>query len=171
TTIPSGVFEAKFAGALRGAPIEMVRCETVDLEVPAWCEWVLEGEILPGQEELDGPHGNYLGYYDPEFHLPLFKVNCLTRRKDPMMWFTYEMMPPFDHAYIAEAQISAEIMAEIMPRFPHVKDLAIHPVGWGNIYVFQLSVDGANKPAYEYGRFVIHACWGSTSRWARQAKY
>jgi UbiD family decarboxylase len=171
TTLPTGQFEASFAGALRGAPIEMVKCETVDLEVPAWSEWVLEGELLPGTEELDGPHGNYLGYYDPEFGLPLMKVNCITRRKDPMMWMTYEMMPPFDHAFLAEAQIKAEIMAEIMPRFPHVHDLAIHPVGWGNIYVVQLSVDGADKPAYEYGRFVIHAVWGSTSRWARQAKY
>ncbi len=171
TTIPTGRYEAAFAGALRGAAVEMVRCETVDLEVPAWCEWVLEGEILPGREELDGPHGNYLGYYDPEFALPLMRVNCISRRKDPMLWCTYEMMPPFDHAYIAEAQITSEIMAEIVPRFPHVQDLAIHPVGWGNIYVVQLSVDGADKPAYEYGRFVIHAVWGSTSRWARQAKY
>ena len=56
----------------------MVKCETVDLEVPASCEWVLEGEILPGREEIDGPHGNYLGYYDPEFALPLMRVNCIT---------------------------------------------------------------------------------------------
>lgn len=171
TTVPSGKWEAAFAGALRGAPVELVKCETVDLEVPASCEWVIEGEILPGTEEVDGPHGNYLGYYDPEFMLPLLKVNCITRKRETMLWSTYEMMPPFDHAYIAEAQITAEIMAEIMPRFPHVQDLAIHPVGWGNVYVVQLSVDGANKPAYEYGRFVIHAVWGSTSRWARQAKW
>jgi 4-hydroxy-3-polyprenylbenzoate decarboxylase len=170
-TIPVDRYEVAFAGALRGAPIELVKCETVDLEVPAWSDWVVEGEILLDREEDDGPHGNFLGYYDPAFSLPLMKVNCITRRKDPMMWFTYEMMPPFDHAYLADIQIATEILSEIMPRFPHVKDLAIHPLGWGNIYILQLSVDGADKPQQEYGRFVIHAVWGSMSRWARQAKY
>ena len=170
-TIPIDRYEVPYAGALRGAPIELVKCETVDLEIPAWSDWVVEGEILLDQEEDDGPHGNFLGYYDPEFSLPLMKVNCITRKRDTMMWFTYEMMPPFDHAYIADVQIATEILSEIMPRFPHVQDLAIHPLGWGNIYVLQLSVDGADKPQQEYARFVIHAVWGSMSRWARQAKY
>jgi UbiD family decarboxylase len=170
-SLPVGVSEIPYAGALRGAPIEMVKCETVDIEVPATSEWVLEGEILLDREELDGPHGNFLGYYDPEFLLPLMRVDCITRRRDPMMWFTYEMMPPFDHAYLAAVQIGAELLAEMQPRFPYVQDLAIHPVGWGNVYVVQLSVDGAEKPQQEYGRFVIHAVWGSMSRWARQAKY
>ena len=67
----------------------------------------------------------------PSFSLPLMKVNCITRKRDTMMWFTYEMMPPFDHAYIADVQIATEILSEIMPRFPHVQDLAIHPLGWG----------------------------------------
>ena len=172
TSLPTGQFEAAFAGALRnGKPVEMVKCETVDLEVPTGAEWVLEGEILPGRDELDGPHGNYFGYYDPAFTLPLMKVNCITRRKDAMIYFTYEMKPPFDHAYVADLHITAELMSELRPRFPEVKDLAIHPLGWGNIYVVQLSVDGADKPAFEYGRFIIHAVWGSGGRWARMAKF
>lgn len=171
TSIPTGKFEAAFAGALRnGHPVEMVKCETVDLEVPTGAEWIIEGEILPNRQEFDGPHGNYFGYYDPAFTLPLMKVNCITRRKDAMIYFTYEMKPPFDHAYVADLQISAELMGELQPRFPEVKELAIHPLGWGNIYVLQLSVDGAQKPAFEYGRFVIHAVWGSGGRWARMAK-
>ena len=172
TSLATGRFEALFAGALRGGkPVEMVKCETVDLEVPTAAEWILEGEILPGKEELDGPHGNYFGYYDPIFTLPLTKVNCITRRKDAMMYFTYEMKPPFDHAYVADLHITAELMAELQPRFPEVENLAIHPLGWGNIYVVQLSVDGADKPAFEYGRFIIHAVWGSGGRWARMAKF
>ena len=72
----------KFAltGAVRGKPVELVKCETVDLYVPATAEYIVEGELLvPPREEIDGPHGNFLGYYDPQFVLPLTKVKCITR--------------------------------------------------------------------------------------------
>lgn len=82
TSMPSGVDEFTLAGALRKEPLQLVRCETVDLEVPASAEIILEGEVLAGVREPEGPFGDFMQYYVPVMENHVFKVRAITRRKD-----------------------------------------------------------------------------------------
>ncbi len=83
--LPYGVSETGFAGAVMKSPVEMVKCKTVDLEVPAGAEIVVEGEIGPPYERGDdGPWPEYLGYLGMEVHPPIVNVTCLTYRNDPI---------------------------------------------------------------------------------------
>lgn len=167
TGLPYGVDEFMFAGGLRGSSVELVRCETVDLEVPAHAEWVIEGELVPGEPVAIGPHGNPGGYYDKVLWLPELRVNCITRRHDPLWYTTQEMTPPFDHVYIAMLPIEAEVLSDLKRKIPEVKDVAVSP----NLsVVVQLNVDAADKPHSEFGKYVLHAVWGSAGRWGRTAK-
>jgi UbiD family decarboxylase len=143
--------EAAFAGGLRGEAVELVKCETVDLEVPATAEWVLEGEVIHEESEPIGWHSNPVGYYD----------------RNPLWYATMEMVPPFDHDYLGLLPVEGEVFADLKRKIPEVKDVAVTP---NMTYVVQLSVDGAQKPHPEFGKYVLHAVWGSAGRWGRTAK-
>lgn len=91
TKIPTAESEFEFAGALRGGePVELVKCETVDLEVPAGAEIVLEGEISINERRLEGPYGEWMGYFEEPMMLPVFNVKCITHRKNPLYPMTTE---------------------------------------------------------------------------------
>lgn len=79
------VDELDIAGALCGEPIELVKCKTIDMEVPAYAEVVLEGYIMPGELEDEGPFGDFMEFYIPVMKNHLFHINCVTTRKDPMI--------------------------------------------------------------------------------------
>jgi 3-polyprenyl-4-hydroxybenzoate decarboxylase len=162
-----GTDEVELAGGLRGAPVEMVRCETVDLEVPATAEWVLEGEVIHEEVEAIGWHSNPVGYYDRVQVFPMVRVRCITHRQNPLWHATMEMVPPFDHNYIALLPVEAEVLADLRKKIPEVHDVAVTP---NMCYIVQLSVDGWRKPHNEFGKYVIHAVWGSAGRWGRTAK-
>ena len=101
---PSGVDEFELAGGLAGAPIELVKCETVDLEVPADAEIVLEGELLPtGWTEDEGRFGDFTGFVGPIKFNPIFRVHAITHRKDPVFYslhmpdeVDYVVAPPLE---------------------------------------------------------------------------
>jgi 4-hydroxy-3-polyprenylbenzoate decarboxylase len=159
-------------GAVRGKPLELVKCENSDLYVPASAEYVLEGQlIVPPREEPDGPHGNFLGYYDPAFILPLIKINTITRRRQPIWYNVYEMWPPFDHGYVGVTFIAVEILAELQRKLPQVKDVVVHGGTWLPFVVVQLSCDRDEKPFHWFGRHVIHAVWSAAGRFPRMMKY
>jgi 4-hydroxy-3-polyprenylbenzoate decarboxylase len=167
TSVPNDADEYDFAGALRGAPLDIVRCETVDLEVPATAEWIIEGEILPGEQEAVGWHSNPIGYYDRVHTLPIMRVSCLTHRHDPRWYATVEMVPPFDHLYIGLMPFEGELLSDLRRKIPEVEDVVVTP---NMAYVIQLNVDGGRKPHPEFGKYVLHAVWGAAGRWARTAK-
>jgi 3-polyprenyl-4-hydroxybenzoate decarboxylase len=168
TGIPFGMDEYDYAGGLRGAPVDLVKCETVDLEVPATAEYVIEGVFRPDvPTDIIGWHSNSVGYYDKYQIFPIFDVTCITHRKDPMWYGTIEMMPPFDHNYMALIPVEGELLADLQRKIPEVKDAVVTP---NMTYVIQLSVDGANKPHPEFGKYVLHAVWGAAGRWPRTAK-
>jgi 4-hydroxy-3-polyprenylbenzoate decarboxylase len=81
--LPEEIDEMMFAGFLRGKPVETVRCETVDVHVPADCEYVIEGTIDPNESRPEGPFGDHTGYYTPIENYPVFHVKCITQRKKP----------------------------------------------------------------------------------------
>lgn len=167
TGLPYGTNEFEFAGGLRGASVDVVKCETVDLEVPATAEYVIEGILTSEQLEPIGWHSNVAGYYDKVQTFPLMEVKCITHRKNPMWYATMEMVPPFDHNYIGMLPIEGEILSDLQQKIPEVKDVVVTPA---MTCIVQLKVDGANKPHAEFGKYVLHAVWGASGRWGRTCK-
>ena len=90
SAVPSGVCEYDILGGLRGEPIRLVRCETNNVLVPADAEIVIEGEIRPGERIDEGPFGEYTGYTHGRNMSPVFRVNCITHRKNPIISFVTE---------------------------------------------------------------------------------
>ena len=76
--------ELTFAGGLMGEPIELVKCVSIDVAVPATSEIVLEGEMVAGERHLEGPFGEYPGYYNPVRELPIFRLKAITHRRNPV---------------------------------------------------------------------------------------
>jgi 4-hydroxy-3-polyprenylbenzoate decarboxylase len=100
---PPDVEEYVIAGFLRGAPVELVKCETVDLEVPASSEIVLEGYVNLDELRTEGPFGDHTGFYSLEDLYPVFHVRCISHRKDPIYATTIVGKPPMEDAYMGKA--------------------------------------------------------------------
>lgn len=103
TPVPDQIGEFHFAGLLRKKPVELVRCRTVDLEVPAASEIVIEGEIRPGEMADEGPHGDHTGFYNSVEPFPIFHITCITHRRDPIYLTTTTGRPPREDAVVGLA--------------------------------------------------------------------
>jgi len=100
---PPEIEEYLIAGFLRGAPVDLVKCETVDLEVPASAEIVLEGHVHLDELRSEGPFGDHTGFYSLEDLYPVFHLTCITHRKDPVYATTIVGKPPQEDAYMGKA--------------------------------------------------------------------
>ncbi len=100
---PPDIEEYLIAGFLRAAPVELVKCETVDLEVPATSEIVLEGYVNLDELRTEGPFGDHTGFYSLADLYPVFHVQCITHRKDPIYATTIVGKPPMEDAYMGKA--------------------------------------------------------------------
>ena len=100
---PPDVEEFIVAGFLRQKPVELVKCEAVDLEVPAHAEYVLEGYVNLDELRPEGPFGDHTGFYTPEDLYPVFHCTCVTHRKDPIYATTIVGKPPMEDAYMGKA--------------------------------------------------------------------
>jgi 4-hydroxy-3-polyprenylbenzoate decarboxylase len=103
TPIPVDLSEWLFAGLYGGSGVHLAKCKTVDLEVPADSEFVLEGTITPGEVLPDGPFGDHMGYYGGVEDSPLIRFHCMTHRKDPIYLTTFSGRPPKEEAMMAIA--------------------------------------------------------------------
>jgi 4-hydroxy-3-polyprenylbenzoate decarboxylase len=101
--LPPEIDEFLFAGWLRGKPVELVKCETSDLEVPADADIVLEGVIDPAERRAEGPFGDHTGYYTLEEPFPVFHLKCLTRRRNAIYPSTIVGRPPMEDAWLGKA--------------------------------------------------------------------
>lgn len=117
TPIPVDLSEWLFAGLYGGRGVKLAKCKTVDLEVPADSEFVLEGTITPGEEAIDGPFGDHMGYYNQSKSCPLIRFNCMTHRKDPIYLTTFSGRPPKEEAMMAIAlnRIYTPILRQQVP--------------------------------------------------------
>lgn len=117
TPIPVDLSEWLFAGLYGGKGITLARCKTVDLEVPADSEFVLEGRITPGEVLPDGPFGDHMGYYGGVEDSPLVRFHCLTHRRDPIYLTTFSGCPPKEEAMMAIAlnRIYTPILRQQIP--------------------------------------------------------
>ncbi len=125
---PLGIDEMGRAGSLRGAPVEMVSCRRVPLEVPAHAEIVLEGEIRPEDLGEEGPFGEFTGYYGGErAKRPIFRILCVTRRRQPIDVGSYVGRPPQEDALLLAMNAEMEILRQCP--LPGLREVYVHPYG------------------------------------------
>lgn len=103
TPIPVDLSEWLFAGLYGGSGVHLSRCKTLNLDVPAESEIILEGTVTPGETIEDGPFGDHMGYYGERTTAPLIRVHCVTHRKNPIYLTTFSGRPPREEALIAIA--------------------------------------------------------------------
>lgn len=119
---PPEVEEFLIAGFLRQRPVELVKCETVDLEVPAHAEIVLEGYVDIGELRREGPFGDHTGFYTMEEDYPVFHITCVTHRRDPIYSATIVGKPPMEDAWMGKAveRIFLPLMRMTLPEIVDV---------------------------------------------------
>ena len=155
TPLPDGLDEILFSGFLRKKSVELVRCETNELEVPADCDFVLEGYVDANKFCKEGPFGDHTGYYTPEDDYPVFQLTAITHRRDPIYPATIVGVPPMEDYYIGEA-----IMRIFLPvfrlNFPEIVEMHLPAEGVLNNWVI-VSI----KKQYPWHAFKIcHGLWG-----------
>jgi len=128
TPVPDSLSEYAFAGLLRGSRTEVVKCRTIDLQVPASAEFVLEGHIHPGEEALEGPFGDHTGYYNEQERFPVFTIDCITHRDAPIYHSTYTGRPP-DEPAVLGAALNEVFVPILRKQFPEITDFYLPPEG------------------------------------------
>jgi len=128
TPVPDALSEYGFAGLLRGAKTEVVKCLTHDLQVPASAEIVLEGFIHPGETALEGPFGDHTGYYNEVEHFPVFTIERITQRENPIYHSTYTGRPPDEPAVLGVA-LNEVFVPILQKQFPEITDFYLPPEG------------------------------------------
>ena len=153
--LPEGMDEMMAAGFLRNAPVEMVRCRTVDLEVPASAEIVLEGTVRRGETRTEGPFGDHTGFYSLPGEYPVFRVRCVTHRRDPIYHATVVGRPPMEDAWMGRA-IERIFLSPMRKAFPEIVDVHLPFEG-----VFHNLMLVSIRKAYPgHARKVMHGLWG-----------
>jgi 4-hydroxy-3-polyprenylbenzoate decarboxylase len=153
--LPPGVDEVVFAGWLRGSGVEMVRCRTIDLEVPAQAEIVLEGWVDPREQRREGPFGDHTGYYSLARDYPVLHLTAVTRRARPMYPTTIVGRPPQEDYWLGKAT-ERLFLPIIRLMLPEVVDLNMPAEG-----VFHNLVVVAIRKRYPgQARKVMTALWG-----------
>lgn len=156
--LPEGIDEYLLAGFLRGKPVELVKCFTQDLMVPADCDFVIEGYVQKSEEKfLEGPFGDHTGFYSLEDLYPKFHVTCITHRFDAIYPATVVGIPPMEDKYIQEATEKIFLSPIKLAIAPEVEDLFLPEEGVGhNFAIARISKQ------YEGQAFkVAHALWGA----------
>ncbi|MGH8620904.1 MAG: 4-hydroxy-3-polyprenylbenzoate decarboxylase [Burkholderiales bacterium] len=128
TPVPDTLSEYQFAGLLRGSRTEIVKCLGHDLQVPAAAEIVLEGWIHPGETALEGPFGDHTGYYNEQERFPVFTIDRLTSRRDPVYHSTYTGKPPDEPAMLGLA-LNEVFVPLLVRQFPEIADFYLPPEG------------------------------------------
>ncbi|HNB90615.1 MAG TPA: UbiD family decarboxylase, partial [Plasticicumulans sp.] len=119
TPVPDTLSEYAFAGLLRGAKTELARCLGCDLQVPASAEFVLEGHIAPGDTAPEGPFGDHTGYYNEVAEFPVFTIERITHRREPIYHSTYTGRPPDEPAILGVA-LNEVFVPILQKQFPEI---------------------------------------------------
>ena len=112
-TMPTGMQEMKVAGGLAGGPIEMVKCLTSDIVVPANAEIIIEGEIAPGERDKEGPFGENLGFMSQITDKPVARITAITHRKDAIYYGMTSQMPPSESTFL-QSNSTAGLISKIL---------------------------------------------------------
>jgi 4-hydroxy-3-polyprenylbenzoate decarboxylase len=153
--LPPGMDEFVFSGFLRREPLEIVKCQTVDLEVPAQSEIVLEGYVNPEEQRIEGPFGDHTGYYSLADLYPVFHLTCITRRQNPIYATTIVGRPPMEDYFMGKAteRIFLPLVRTVLPE---VVDMNMPAEG-----VFHnLLIVSVRKEFPDHPRKVMYGIWG-----------
>ena len=153
--LPPGIEELLFAGFLNGGGVSLVKCRTIDLEVPANSEIVIEGYVDPGEKLLEGPFGDHTGFYSLADDFPVFHLTCITHRKKPIYHTTVVGIPPMEDYYLGKA--SERIFLPLIRKtLPEIVDMSFPAAGiFHNIVI--ISID---KRYPGHARKIMNAVWG-----------
>jgi len=154
TPVPDALSEYQFAGLLRGAKTELVKCIGSDLQVPARAEIVLEGHIEAGDTALEGPFGDHTGYYNEQDRFPVFTLERITRRREPIYHSTYTGKPPDEPAVLGVA-LNEVFVPLLQKQFPEIVDFHLPPEGCS----YRLSVVSIRKQFPGHARRVMFGVW------------
>ena len=149
-----GVDEFHIAGALKGEPVEMVKCKTIDIEVPASSEFVFEGYVYPTERAIEGGFGEYTGYYGEARENPVFVITTVTHRKNPLYLGTREQWYPSESAFCVGKSSQAEAFKTLKTLVPGLLDLRCD--------VTYEAIAKIDKLFMGHPQQVIDAIWGAT---------
>jgi 4-hydroxy-3-polyprenylbenzoate decarboxylase len=153
--LPESIDEMLFAGFLRREPVEMVKCITSDIEVPANSELVIEGFLQPGEERMEGPFGDHTGFYSAADNYPVFHVTCITRRRDMIYPATIVGKPPMEDCYMGKST-ERIFLPLLRVDFPEIRDMNLPMEG-----VFHNAALISIKKSYPgHAKKIIHGLWG-----------
>ncbi len=153
--LPPEIDEFLLAGFLREKAIDIVRCKTVNIEVPAEAEFVVEGYIDPDERKTEGPFGDHTGFYSPVDEYPVFHVTCITHRKNAIYPTTIVGPPPMEDCYLAK--VTERIFLPLIKMIvPEIVDMNLPMEG-----VFHNCAIVSIKKSYPMqAQKVMHALWG-----------
>ncbi|MDR2452418.1 MAG: 4-hydroxy-3-polyprenylbenzoate decarboxylase [Candidatus Accumulibacter sp.] len=159
TPVPDTLSEYQFAGLLRGARSEVARClgerqAGADLRVPARAEIVLEGTVDPEEMAVEGPYGDHTGYYNERAVFPVFTVERIAMRKNPIYHSTYTGRPPDEPAILAVA-LNEVFVPLLQKQFPEIVDFYLPPEGCS----YRLAVVSMRKEFPGHARRVMFGIW------------
>ncbi|MGZ5484301.1 MAG: menaquinone biosynthesis decarboxylase [Nitrososphaeraceae archaeon] len=153
--VPEGMDKFFFSGIVRKKGVKLVKCKTVDLEIPANSEIVLEGYVDPNEMRIEGPFGDHTGFYTPPEPYPTFNLTCMMRRKNPIYLTTVVGKPVLEDAYIGKV-IEQSFLPLIQMFQPEVVDFSMPASGW-----FQgLGVISIKKRYPGQAKKVMMGLWG-----------
>ncbi len=154
TPVPDTLSEYAFAGLLRGGKTEVVKARLSDLHVPASAEIVLEGYLHPGETAPEGPFGDHTGYYNEVETFPVFTIECVTERADPIYHSTYTGRPPDEPAVLGVA-LNEVFVPILQKQFPEITDFYLPPEGCS----YRLAVISMRKQYPGHAKRVMLGLW------------
>ena len=154
TPVPDTLSEYQFAGLLRGSRTELVKCIGSDLQVPASAEIVLEGHIHPNDMALEGPYGDHTGYYNEQDSFPVFTIDRITMRENPVYHSTYTGKPPDEPAILGVA-LNEVFVPILQKQFPEIVDFYLPPEGCS----YRMAVISIKKQYPGHAKRVMMGCW------------
>jgi len=153
--LPDGLDEILFAGFARKKSVELVRAVTVDIDVPADADFVLEGYVMPGEVRPEGPFGDHTGFYTGVEDYPVFHLTAITHRRDAIYPATIVGIPPMEDFYMGEASVRIFLPVFKM-NFPEIVDMALPAEG-----VFHNLVFVSIRKQYPHQAYkIMHGLWG-----------
>ena len=156
TPVPDTLSEYQFAGLLRGSRTEVASCLGSDLQVPASSEIVLEGAIRPGETAVEGPFGDHTGYYNEKESFPVFTVERVTMRREPVYHSTYTGKPP-DEPAVLGAALNEVFVPILQKQFPEIEDFYLPPEGCS----YRLAVVSMKKQYPGHAKRVMFGIWST----------
>lgn len=154
TPIPDSLSEYAFAGLLRGSKTELVQCKTHHLKVPATAEIILEGFIYPGETALEGPYGDHTGYYNEQETFPVFTIERITMRDNPIYHSTYTGRPPDEPAILGVA-LNEVFIPLLQKQFPEIIDFYLPPEGCS----YRLAIVSIRKQYPGHAKRIMMGVW------------